>query len=87
MLFLVEGFPSVIAAIFAWSFIPDNPGNARFLTRREKRVARLRLRNERPRTVGEERKGLRWGEVLQALMDPICYLTAVSSQLQKSFTS
>ncbi|KAI9780246.1 MAG: hypothetical protein M1839_006806 [Geoglossum umbratile] len=77
MLFLVEGFPSIIAAIFAWSLIPDSPGTARFLSRREKIIAELRLRKDRPRTAGEEKRGLRWREVLQALMDPICYLTAL----------
>ncbi|KAK5092853.1 hypothetical protein LTR70_006041 [Exophiala xenobiotica] len=45
-LFLFEGFPSIITAIFAWYFIPDSPETARYLTPRERKVARLRLREE-----------------------------------------
>ncbi|KAF4123787.1 Major Facilitator Superfamily [Geosmithia morbida] len=46
LLFLVEGFPSVIVSVVAWSVIPDSPQTARYLTKREKKVARLRLRSE-----------------------------------------
>ncbi|KAH0562333.1 hypothetical protein GP486_002976 [Trichoglossum hirsutum] len=78
MLFIVEGFPSVVAAIFAWQFIPDRPGSARFLSRRQKRVARLRLRNDKSGKGGEGTgRKLKWKEVSQALTDPICYLTAL----------
>ncbi|KAL2267441.1 hypothetical protein VTJ83DRAFT_4718 [Remersonia thermophila] len=44
LLFLIEGFPSVFAAIAAWYRIPDSPDTAPFLSRRQKLVARLRLR-------------------------------------------
>ena len=46
LLFLIEGFPSVLAAAAAWHLIPDSPESARYLTRRERRVARLRLRHQ-----------------------------------------
>lgn len=36
-LFLFEGFPSIITAIFAWYTIPDSPSSARW----KARVARL----------------------------------------------
>lgn len=49
MLFLIEGFPSVFAAVVAWFVIPDSPQTASYLTAREKKVARLRLRHEKPR--------------------------------------
>ncbi|KAH1516352.1 hypothetical protein KXX06_002983 [Aspergillus fumigatus] len=42
-LFLVEGFPSVFVAVFAWILIPDSPESARFLEPRERMVAKLRL--------------------------------------------
>ncbi|KAH7031202.1 major facilitator superfamily domain-containing protein [Microdochium trichocladiopsis] len=45
LLFLAEGFPSVIVATLAWSIIPDTPGSASYLTPRERKVARLRLRH------------------------------------------
>ncbi|RMZ82395.1 hypothetical protein DV737_g2062, partial [Chaetothyriales sp. CBS 132003] len=43
MLFLVEGFPSVIAAVVAWYWIPNGPADATWLTPRERRVAEMRL--------------------------------------------
>ncbi|EPE09992.1 major facilitator superfamily transporter [Ophiostoma piceae UAMH 11346] len=43
LLFLVEGFPSVMMAAAAWRVIPDAPDKADYLTRREKKLARLRL--------------------------------------------
>lgn len=45
-LFLFEGFPSVIAAVFAWYLIPDSPETAKYLSSRERKVARLRLQTE-----------------------------------------
>ncbi|KAI5917111.1 major facilitator superfamily domain-containing protein [Camillea tinctor] len=52
LLFLLEGFPSVIIATIAWSVIPDTPDSATYLTARERRVARLRLRHEKARLKG-----------------------------------
>lgn len=78
MLFLVEGFPSVIVAVFAWWYIPDSPGTARYLTSRQRKVARMRLRKEKD--VGgqaTEERGLKWREILDVLVDPKSYLTAV----------
>ncbi|KAG6008020.1 hypothetical protein E4U54_008758 [Claviceps lovelessii] len=46
LLFLLEGFPSVLASVKAWSVIPDGPDSASYLTEREKTVARLRLRHQ-----------------------------------------
>lgn len=47
LLFLLEGFPSVIVATIAWSVIPDSPETAAYLSPRERKVARLRLRREK----------------------------------------
>lgn len=77
MLFLVEGFPSVIVAVFVWFYIPDSPGTAVFLTRQERKVASQRLGKEKDvhgRTA--ENGGLDWREILQTLADPKCYITA-----------
>ncbi|KAG6004425.1 hypothetical protein E4U21_001093 [Claviceps maximensis] len=46
LLFLVEGFPSVLASVTAWSVIPDGPDSASYLTEREKKVSVLRLRHQ-----------------------------------------
>ena len=78
MLFLVEGFPSVVVAIFAWHQMPDSPETAIYLNRREKRVARLRLRKEKDSQSDESvNRGMRWKEVWQTLVDPKNYMTAV----------
>ncbi|KAI1338621.1 MFS general substrate transporter [Xylariaceae sp. FL0016] len=42
LLFLVEGLPTILMAIFAFHFIPDSPEKARFLKPQEKAIVRLR---------------------------------------------
>ncbi|KAK7754082.1 hypothetical protein SLS62_003928 [Diatrype stigma] len=61
LLFLIEGFPSVVIATIAWSVIPDSPGAASYLTDREKKVARLRLRHERKQSQRQQRQRSRAG--------------------------
>ena len=56
LLFLIEGFPSVLVAVWAWDFIPDGPGLAKWLSPREREVAILRLRQEKE-TEEEQQKG------------------------------
>ncbi|KFX94048.1 hypothetical protein V490_04545 [Pseudogymnoascus sp. VKM F-3557] len=74
LLFLVEGFPSVIVSVIAWHVIPDGPAKAKYLNARERKVARLRLRR---RQSGDATKGgLKWREVLETILDPKAYLTA-----------
>jgi MFS family permease len=77
LLFLLEGFPSVLVAVIAWQRIPDSPSTAHYLTKREKKVARLRI--WRQTTLNEEetgKKGLKINEILSTLLDPKSYLTA-----------
>ncbi|MCJ1403690.1 hypothetical protein MMC11_006913 [Xylographa trunciseda] len=77
LLFLVEGFPSMIVAVFVWHYMPDSPGTAKFLTQRQKKVARLRLRKEKDtKQEFSEKSGLKMKEILQTLADPKCYITA-----------
>ncbi|MCJ1385345.1 hypothetical protein MMC17_008467 [Xylographa soralifera] len=77
LLFLVEGFPSMIVAVFAWYHMPDSPGAAKFLTQRQKKVARLRLRKEKyTKQESSEVSGLKIKEILQTLADPKCYISA-----------
>ena len=79
LLFLVEGSPSIIAAVVAWYQIPDSPDKARFLTRREKKVAQLRRKatEDDEKALVKETPQLNWREIGQALTDPKCYLTAL----------
>lgn len=77
MLFLVEGFPSVVVAVFVWIYIPDSPGTAVFLTRQQRKIATQRLSKEKD-SHGQsmEKGGLNWREIWQTLADPKCYVTA-----------
>ncbi|KAI5299362.1 pre-mRNA-splicing factor rse1 [Ascosphaera pollenicola] len=86
-LFLSEGFPSVIVAIFVWKYVPDRPGQAHYLTPRERKIAVLRMRKEkkageavarksRQDTSPETRGMLDWREVLRTLQDSKAWLTA-----------
>lgn len=79
LLFLVEGSPSIIAAVVAWYQIPDSPDKARFLTGREKRIAKLRLSALKPteKAPASEKPKLDFHDIGQALTDPKCYLTAL----------
>ncbi|KAL8633787.1 hypothetical protein Q9189_000523 [Teloschistes chrysophthalmus] len=78
MLFLVEGLPSVLASVVAWFYIPNSPGEARYLSKRERRVAVLRLQVGRSNSEhGKGGRKFNWNEIWEALRDPKCYLTAV----------
>ncbi|MCJ1373898.1 hypothetical protein MMC20_005128 [Loxospora ochrophaea] len=79
LLFLVEGCPAIIVAVIAWYQIPDNPHTARYLTPREKVVARLRLKAEKgiEEQVTSEKSKLDWNEIGQALTDSKCWITAM----------
>jgi MFS family permease len=78
LLFLLEGFPSILVAVVVFHSIPDSPSTASYLTSREKKVARLRLRKEKdPSTSATGKKpGLKWREALTVFTDPKSYLTA-----------
>ncbi|KAF2143735.1 uncharacterized protein K452DRAFT_224230 [Aplosporella prunicola CBS 121167] len=92
LLFLVEGAPSLFVAVWAWGFVPDGPGEARWLDGREREVAVLRLRRERDVTGLERekedamvaggggrrrRRGIDLREVAKTLRDPKAWLTAL----------
>ncbi|CAD6567770.1 MAG: hypothetical protein ASARMPREDX12_009458 [Alectoria sarmentosa] len=78
VLFLVEGFPSIVISIIAWYQIPDTPDTARFLSQRERKIARLRLNKERNAGRGAMTKKPRldWREIREALTDMKCWITA-----------
>jgi hypothetical protein len=73
LLFLIEGFPSVIVAAVAWHIIPDSPQTAPYLTSREKKVAYMRLREEKEKS-GNGTSTAR--DTLAVLTDPAAWLTA-----------
>lgn len=88
LLFLLEGFPACLVAVWAWYWIPDAPGTAIWLTSRERKVATLRMRNESAvdaksenpnalqTNVPRHKRKFKWDEVQRTLIDPKSYLTA-----------
>ncbi|KAI0965666.1 major facilitator superfamily domain-containing protein [Xylaria arbuscula] len=89
LLFLIEGFPSIVVATIAWGVIPDSPETASYLSPRERKIARLRLRHEKAQQHSHERSsspghtepkqpssGLKAKEVLAAFKDPKAWVTA-----------
>ncbi|KAF9739830.1 hypothetical protein PMIN06_004889 [Paraphaeosphaeria minitans] len=89
LLFLVEGFPSVLVAVWAWDFVPDRPGTAAWLSGREREVAVARVRDVdeddhhgdaeiegKQASTTPSTHGLDFHAVLLTLKDPKCYLTA-----------
>ncbi|KAL9085844.1 MAG: hypothetical protein Q9159_004509 [Coniocarpon cinnabarinum] len=85
LLFLVEGFPSVLVAVVAWNVIADSPKKARFLTVRERRIAQVRLqgrKSARDVKASEEARAVvkqkvDWARIWATVKDPKCYLTAL----------
>lgn len=79
MLFIVEGFPSILISVLAYYHIPNRPGVAKYLTKRERRVAELRLQAGKSNVHHHDTRPKRfeWNEIGEALRDPKCYLTAV----------
>lgn len=75
LLFLVEGSPSLIAAVLAWYFLPDHPSTARFLTEEEKEVARAR--GMRRSGESERSTGIDWRDVGRTVLDAKAWLTAL----------
>ena len=90
LLFLVEGFPACLVSAWAWWWIPDAPGTARWLNAREKKIATLRMRKEsainnatssekvggKLSNLPRHKRKFKWNEVLNTLKDPKLYLTA-----------
>jgi hypothetical protein len=70
LLFLVEGLPSFVLAIFVFYYLPDSPDTARFLTPEEKEVARSRAILQTGME-GKDRIGrIEWREVLESFKSP-----------------
>ncbi|KAM3516299.1 hypothetical protein MY11210_000058 [Beauveria gryllotalpidicola] len=91
LLFLVEGLPSVLAGVVAWGVVPDAPQEAAYLTPRERKIATLRLRREKPdddhddddrdrdRDTSAAAQGSRrlvWRNIVSVVLDPIAILAS-----------
>jgi MFS family permease len=90
LLFLVEGFPSVLVAWYCYTHVADGPGCAWFFNKRERKVAVARLDtggqcqkletewNQEPKTSLTTGKGIQFSEIVDTFKDLKSYLTAVS---------
>ncbi|KAI5257143.1 MFS general substrate transporter [Aureobasidium subglaciale] len=77
LLFIIEGFPSIVVAVWAWYVIPDSPSTSPWLSSRERRIATLRLRKQTNASqVHTRAKRFDWAAVRNTLCDPKSYLTA-----------
>ena len=76
ILFLLEGFPSIVVAVFVYMHIPDGPGKAIYLTKRQREVAQRRLRKEKDSVQDTQQQKLKWTQIRRTLVDPKTYLTA-----------
>jgi hypothetical protein len=81
LLFLVEGIPCFILAVFVWLYLPDSPDTAKFLNEEEKEVARSRAILQTGKE-GKQRIGrIEWREILetfkspQTLIQPLMYFS------------
>ncbi|PHH64580.1 hypothetical protein CDD81_4191 [Ophiocordyceps australis] len=74
LLFLVEGFPSVMAGVAAWSVVPDSPQTASYLSPREKHVAQLRLGQQQQQQ--QQHSGLAVSDLVAVACDPIAWMAA-----------
>ncbi|KUI68434.1 hypothetical protein VM1G_03960 [Cytospora mali] len=80
LLFLIEGFPGVLAATVAYRVIPDSPAEVSYLTRREKKIARLRLgssrNDETSRANSSSERSASASRRQDVLRDPVPWTTA-----------
>ncbi|MGT2434209.1 MFS transporter (plasmid) [Cupriavidus basilensis] len=71
-LFLLEGMPAVILGVVAYCFLCDKPGDAKWLSDREKAIVRADLADEDQQAPGRKGHGLR-----NALSNPKVYVGIV----------
>ncbi|KAF6816382.1 MFS transporter [Colletotrichum sojae] len=72
--FIIEGVFSIIIAPIIWWGLPNDPGNAYFLTAEEKRMMKVRG-IQRAQYMGSEE--FSWEEVKIAMLDPKMYLSGL----------
>lgn len=75
LLFLVEGLPSLAFVPFAYFFLPDSPGEAKFLTEEEREVAKARSLRRSGEEIASHK--IDWKDIGQTLLDPKPWFTAV----------
>ncbi|KAI1471582.1 MFS general substrate transporter [Daldinia caldariorum] len=69
LLFLVEGLPTILMAIFAFFFIPDSAEKARFLTAEEKSIVKSRAMRQVGTNASARIGGFKLADVLPVFLD------------------
>ncbi|KAF2095607.1 MFS general substrate transporter [Rhizodiscina lignyota] len=77
ILFIIEGVPTCLLSVLAWWFIPDSLDDCKFLTDREKRMARRFVARNQVSDDDKGKTGLRFKQLLEAFKDPKSYLPAI----------
>ncbi|QIW95209.1 hypothetical protein AMS68_000727 [Peltaster fructicola] len=76
VLFLIEGLPTMVFAVFAWYLLPDSIREAKFLTQRDRDVA-IHMAGKNQRLDVEHEQGLRLREVWEGIRDPKSWIPAL----------
>jgi MFS family permease len=88
LLFLVEGFPSILVAYYCWTHVADGPDTAWFFNKRERKVAvaRLQIGNNgcQEKKSLNNGNGIQLSEILDTFKDSKSYLKAVCPVLRLS---
>lgn len=77
ILFLIEGLPTCALAILTWYFLPDSIQAARFLTDREKLIAKRMVGRNQILDEGDKKHGINLKEYFSAFKVPQAYLPAI----------
>jgi MFS transporter, ACS family, allantoate permease len=72
LLFLVLGGFSLIWGVFVWVFLPNSPVTCWYMSDREKYICLQRIRDNN--TGVEEKKHVKWYQVIECLSDPRTWL-------------
>ncbi|CAG8733580.1 9148_t:CDS:2, partial [Cetraspora pellucida] len=79
LIFLIEGIPTIFLALVVAVFFTKGPGNARFLTPKERLYTIERLRPEGG--VDEENRGFMKSQAKSAFLDPRVYVYVLATTL------
>ena len=70
ILFLIEGLPTILLAVWTFFFLPDSIMAAKFFNQREKEICAHMVGRNQIVEEGENKAGARWKELLSAFTDP-----------------
>ncbi|KAL1623750.1 hypothetical protein SLS54_004211 [Diplodia seriata] len=76
LLFVIEGLPTIVVALFTYFYLPNSPSECRFLTARQNRIVHARSAKARG-DAGAGKGALDRRLALAALRDPKCYAAAI----------